>query len=334
MGPAARPPGRAGKTSTAFHPFHTDAQVKALSSAEELAPFLVARLEQINHGSSARGLFADAWQDAYDEAGARRSVATALSGVDLAPSDLCTYLYLHEYHPRLTVPSLEVFREVSEVRLPLADPDFIECVFQDSAWRSGTRIHQELIRRINPAFLRVRNPNTGAPAGAGPLQEFVLDKLNSVLRRLNVYGYRHYHSFDGWMRAAFIDVIDTVLLSPPALDRGLVREFRAPAISRRSGTGLRRSRPCAAGPTVVELSAARFCERATGCPLSVARSAPRAGGTLGICVPLRILPGVHEHVSEGQRGLSQAISECHVLRYFGGYSLMGAIRVARRDTVN
>jgi asparagine synthase (glutamine-hydrolysing) len=231
--------GELAKASTAY-PFHTDAAVHAMSSRNALVPFLLARLESINHGSSARDLFTEPWQQAYDQRAARQSLETALEGVDLEPPDLCAYLYLHEYHPRLTVPSLEIFREVADVRLPLADPDFIECVFQGPpAWRNGTQIHQTLIKRIDPTYLRVRNPNTGAPAGAGPLQEFVLDKLNSVLRRLNVYGYRHYHSFDGWMRQAFLQIVDRVLLTSPALDRGIVQEgsLRRLVDDARRGTG-------------------------------------------------------------------------------------------------
>lgn len=213
------------KASTAY-PFHTDAQIRGMQSAEQLIDYLQARLETINHGSSARGLFTDRWAAAYDETQAKRSLTTALADVRLpSPADYCAYLYLHEYHPRLTVPSLEVFREVVDVRVPLADQDFVASVFRGRPeWRDGTQVHQWLIRRTNPRYLRVRNPNTGAPAGAGPLQEFVLDKLNSVLRRLNVYGYRHYHSFDGWMRAAFLDVVTRVLLSDEARSRGLMHE--------------------------------------------------------------------------------------------------------------
>jgi hypothetical protein len=123
------------------------------------------------------------------------------------------------------VPSLEIFRNVAEVRLPLADEDFVTAVLSGgSKWRDGVEIHQTLIRRTNPKFLKVRNPNTGAPAGAGPLQEAILDKVNSVLRRLNVYGYRHYHSFDGWMRSTFLQMAQQVLLEPRTLARGIVRE--------------------------------------------------------------------------------------------------------------
>src|SRR5205823_3447359 len=107
--------------------------------------------------------------------------------VPLAPPDLCSYVYLKEYHRRVTVPSLEIFRNIAEIRLPLADADFLRTVLQGPArWRDGVAIHQRLIARNDRRYLRVRNPNTGAPAGAGPLQEALLDKLNSVLRRLNV----------------------------------------------------------------------------------------------------------------------------------------------------
>jgi len=230
--------GELAKASTAY-PLHTDAQILAMRSTDELAPHLFNRLESLFHPSSARGLFADSWRDAHDDQAARRSLETSIDGVEASPADLCAYLYLTEYHRRVTVPSLEIFRNVVEVRLPLADPDFVAAVFQGPAeWRNGTEIHRTLIRHNGPEYLRVRNPNTGAPAGAGPMQEFVLDKLNSALRRLNVYGYRHYHAFDGWMRRAFLDVVDQVLLAPASLDRRLFQEaaLRRLVDEARSGT--------------------------------------------------------------------------------------------------
>jgi asparagine synthase (glutamine-hydrolysing) len=216
--------GELAKASTAW-PLHTDAQVFGMAEKNSLVPHLLARLESLNHGRSSSGVFTDQWSEASDEQGARASLEDSIAGVDLSPPDLCTYIYLHEYHRRVTVPSLEIFRNVVEVRLPLADVDFIECVFQaPPAWRNGLEIHQSLIARNNPAYLKVRNPNTGAPAGAGPAQEFILDKVNSLLRRLNVYGYRHYHAFDGWMRGMFLQLAQQVLLSSETLSRGIVRE--------------------------------------------------------------------------------------------------------------
>lgn len=215
--------GELAKAGTAY-PFHTDGAVFEMTETSQLVSHLLARQESLNAGSRSAGLFTEAWSAAEDPSVARATLERA-ADVDLKPADLCSYLYLTEYHRRVTVPSLEIFRNAAEVRLPLADEEFVTFVLGgDARWRNSTEIHQTLVRRINPKFLRIRNPNTGAPAGAGPLQEYVLDKLNSVLRRLNVYGYRHYHAFDGWMRNAFLAFLDDVLLGPQSLDRGILHQ--------------------------------------------------------------------------------------------------------------
>lgn len=216
--------GELAKASTAW-PLHTDARIYAMQSTEEFIPYMLSRLTHVSRGNAAREVFTDSWVDALDEADARRSLERSVDGVGLAPADLCSYLYLKEYHRRVTVPSLEIFRTATEVRLPLADVDFVRAVLQGpSRWRDGVKIHQMLIAANGPKYLKVRNPNTGAPAGAGPLREAIFDKVNTVLRRLNVHGYRHYHSFDGWMRRSLLDLVNDVLLDPQTLDRGVFRE--------------------------------------------------------------------------------------------------------------
>ena len=77
-------------------------------------------------------------------------------------------------------------------------------------WRDNTAIHQKLTGAGIPRLLKVRNSNTGAPANAGPRAEFVFDKLNTLLKRLNVYGYRHYHNFDAWMRSFRVEQEDRI----------------------------------------------------------------------------------------------------------------------------
>ena len=229
--------GELAKASTAW-PLHTDDRTRAMSTTDEFVPYMLDRLTHVSRGDAAREVFTDPWIEALNGASAATSLQQSVAGVPLSPTDLCSYIYLKEYHRRVTVPSLEIFRNVAEVRLPLADVDFLTAVLQGpSRWRDGVAIHQALIQASGPHYLRVRNPNTGAPAGAGPMQEFVLDKLNSVLRRLNVYGYRHYHSFDGWMRRAFLDIVDKVVLNDTTLARGVFREsaVRRLAAEARSG---------------------------------------------------------------------------------------------------
>jgi asparagine synthase (glutamine-hydrolysing) len=224
--------GELAKASTAW-PLHTDARIFGMTSTAEFVPYLFSRLNHVSNGEASHEVLTDRWVESLDGGGARHSLEESFAGVSLAPPDLCSYVYLKEYHRRVTIPSLEIFRTVTEVRLPLADVDFVEAVLQGpAAWRDGTTIHQALIAANNPAYLRVRNPNTGAPAGAGPWQEFVLDKMNSLFRRLNVYGYRHYHSFDGWMRRALLQLADNVLLDADTLARGV---FREPTVRRLVG---------------------------------------------------------------------------------------------------
>jgi asparagine synthase (glutamine-hydrolysing) len=229
--------GELAKASTAW-PLHTDDRTKSMSTTQEFVPYMLSRLTHVSRGDAAREVLTDPWIEALNGSSAASSLQQSVDGVPLPAADLCSYVYLKEYHRRVTVPSLEIFRNVAEVRLPLADVDFLTAVLQGpSRWRDGVAIHQALIKANGPEYLRVRNPNTGAPAGAGPMQEFVLDKLNSVLRRLNVYGYRHYHSFDGWMRRAFLDIVDHVVLHQDTLARGVFREsaVRRLAAEARSG---------------------------------------------------------------------------------------------------
>lgn len=245
--------GELAKASTAW-PLHTDKRIFGISSTEEFIPYLLARTTHVSVGDAAREVLTDPWIDALDGASAQRSLEHTLAGVPLSPPDLCSYLYLKEYHRRVTVPSLEIFRNVAEVRMPLADVGFIRSVLQGPArWRDGLGIHQALIAANGRKYLRVRNPNTGAPAGAGPRLEFVLDKVNTILRRLNVYGYRHYHSFDGWMRRALLNMVDTVVLDPRTLGRGVFRESRVRQLMAEARQGVTRHDDLLQALVLVEL---------------------------------------------------------------------------------
>ena len=216
--------GELAKASTAW-PFHTDDHLRAMRTTDEFVPYMLSRLKHVSRGEAARDILSEEWVESLNGASASASLQACVERVPLRPVDLCSYVYLKEYHRRVTIPSLEIFRNVADVRLPLADTELLSAVLRGRAgWRDGVSIHQALIKANGAQYLRVRNPNTGAPAGAGPIQEAILDKVNTVLRRLNVYGFRHYHSFDGWMRRTLLQLVDRVLLAPETLARGVFRE--------------------------------------------------------------------------------------------------------------
>ena len=77
--------------------------------------------------------------------------------------------------------------------------------------------------------------------------------MNSALRRLNVYGYRHYHSFDGWMRRAFLQIVDQVVLDPATLARGVFRESAVRRMASEARTGVQRYDDLLQALVIVEL---------------------------------------------------------------------------------
>jgi asparagine synthase (glutamine-hydrolysing) len=197
-------------------PLHTDQHVYRLQSAEQVASYLATRSNYITAGLPLSDLFVpDAARVAGD--GSLSAFHELLRGKDLSPPECCSYLYLRELNRRFTVPSLELFRSRVEVRLPFLDAQFLKVLLAaPSEWRDSTEIHQKLTGAGFPALLKIRNSNTGAPANASRAAEFVLDKCNTLLKRLNVRGFRHYHNFDAWMRTMLLQSVELELLSPGA----------------------------------------------------------------------------------------------------------------------
>jgi asparagine synthase (glutamine-hydrolysing) len=214
--------GELAKSNLAW-PLHTDPRVHELATSEDLVQYLLRRTDYISGNIAWRDLFTEGWFNQVKDV-PYLSLTESVKGQSGSPANLCGYLYLNEHHRRFTVASLELFRQAVEVRLPFVDAHFLQLLFRgQQQWRDDTTIHRT-ITSGRAALARVRNSNTGAPVNAGPAAEFVLDKLNGLLRRLNVRGYRHYHNFQTWMREQLLQSVEEVLLDPIALERGMLRE--------------------------------------------------------------------------------------------------------------
>ena len=214
--------GELAKTQLAW-PFHTDKRVHHMSSKDEFIPYILQRANYISHEVSLNKLFTSEWFDLIDGA-PQASLEASITDVDLPPMDLCSYLYVDGLHRRFTGASLELFRSRFEIKLPFADVDFLGVLFRGpSCWRESTAIHKAIIDANHTALLRVRNSNTGAPAGAGALLESIYDKMNSLFKKLNLYGYRHYHNFELWMKQKLIESVEAVLLASDNKSQGMYR---------------------------------------------------------------------------------------------------------------
>ena len=197
-------------------PFQTDRQVHGLQSTDAFIDYLAARANYISPQLPLRRILSPEAAAAAGQ-GAADSFRELLRNTSLCPADCCSYLYLREHHRRFTVPSLDLFRSRVEVRLPFVDEAFLEALLPaPAAWRDSTEIHRRITAAGIVALGRVRDSNTGAPANAGAAATVVLDKVNTVLKRLNVPGYRHYHNFDDWMRRTLLDSVEAELLAAGA----------------------------------------------------------------------------------------------------------------------
>jgi asparagine synthase (glutamine-hydrolysing) len=218
-------------------PLHTDHRVYSLTSVEELVTYLGTRANYVTPDLPlSRILTPEALARAGS--GAREAIGSALAGTRLSPAECCSYLYLRELTRRFTIPSLELFRTQVDVRLPYLDTQYLKVLLAaPSHWRDRTEIHQALTASGLPRLLKVRNSNTGAAADAGPMAEFVLDKCNTVLKRLNVRGFRHYHNFDDWMRRSLLESVEAELLAPNARVQTFVDRRALQEIVRQNRTG-------------------------------------------------------------------------------------------------
>jgi asparagine synthase (glutamine-hydrolysing) len=219
-------------------PLHTDARVHGMQSVDELVPYLAARANYITPTLALSRLLTPEAATAAGP-GSRASFAEVLKGTSLSPADCCSFLYARELNRRSTVPSLELFRTRVEVRLPYLDPAYLRVLLAaPSEWRDATDIHRWLTRSGRPELLRVRNSNSGARVDAGPREEFVMDKFNTLLKRLNVRGYRHYHNFDAWMRRMLLESVEAELLAPAARVQAFVAKSTLADLIRESREGV------------------------------------------------------------------------------------------------
>jgi len=228
--------GELAKTSLAW-PLHTDDRIYRLTDQAAFVDYMTTRANYVTPNLPLTNLFS-AEPAHLGGPGMSASLRDLVEAVPLSPPELCSYLYLREHHRRFTVPSLELFRTAVEVRLPFMDRAFLQVLLSaPPEWHDDTSLHRALGRGRNPALMRVRNSNTGAAADAGRLTEMLLDKVNTILKRLNAPGYRHYHNFERWLRGQLMQTVERHLLTADARINLFVRPETLASVIERTRRG-------------------------------------------------------------------------------------------------
>jgi asparagine synthase (glutamine-hydrolysing) len=186
---------------------------------------LVRYLEPQDGGASAfhSALFADqAIRRSIAEPAGSYAQFIARYSRDLTPAEIMSLMYLH-INEGCSVPAFRnCLRGYTDMAVPYAGDDFLELVLETKiTHRRDSTIHHDLIRHHFPGLMKIANSNNGAPLDASRLRLYVTDKFQSLMRRISLPGFRHYHNVESWIRTKVRESVRQLLMESRTRQRGL-----------------------------------------------------------------------------------------------------------------
>lgn len=203
--------------------FSLDREALALRDESALEAWLFRHLRAFVSTEGSAALFGPA-QDDEMTALARESLRASLAeSRGLEPLlHRIWHLFITQRLRRETALSMAEFGSVVETRLPYLDNELIDLLLAvPPELKIGDTIQTHILRRHQPAFLRVVNSNTGARLGAGPLARFLAKARLKVLSKLGVRGYQPYERLGRWLREDLRPLVSSLLLEERCLERGV-----------------------------------------------------------------------------------------------------------------
>jgi asparagine synthase (glutamine-hydrolysing) len=203
--------------------FSLDARAWDLRGDAELEAWLFSHLRAYLLEGVGEDLFAPPYRGQVD-ALARASLRECLhesAGMD-HPVNRIAQLFLNQRVRRDTSLSMMEFGSVTQTRLPYLDADLVEALFAaPPRLRIGDRIQAHILRRRQPAFMKVVNANTGARMGVGPTWRAFHTFRMKALAKLGFRGYQPYERLGKWLREDLRPLVERLLLSDRSLGRGV-----------------------------------------------------------------------------------------------------------------
>jgi asparagine synthase (glutamine-hydrolysing) len=203
--------------------FSLDRQAWLLGDGAALESWLFGHLRAYMLEGIGESLFAAPYRGQVD-ALARESLRECLresEGIE-HPVNRISHLFVSQLSRRETALSMLEFGSVVETRLPYLDADLVAALFAaPPEMRAGEKIQAHILRRRQPAFLKVANSNTGTRLGAGRLRRAFSTFRMKALAKLGFKGYQPYERMGRWLRDDLRPLLDRLLLSEQCLQRGV-----------------------------------------------------------------------------------------------------------------
>jgi asparagine synthase (glutamine-hydrolysing) len=203
--------------------FSIDAQALALNDEASIEKWLFGHLQTYMLEGTEGRLFAPGVR-AQMEGLARDSLRACLRESDglTPPVHRIWHLFISQRLRRETAASLVKFGSLVETRLPYLDNELVDALLAvPPELKMGETIQAHILRRRNPAFLKVMNVNTGTRMEAGPLRRVFGKVRHKILAKLGVRGYQPYERLGLWLRRELRPLVEELLLSDRCLDRGI-----------------------------------------------------------------------------------------------------------------
>ncbi len=213
--------GEVAKAALAY-PVQFSREVEELSSEESLGEYIWKRASIVATEDDLEKVL-KSHISAQIKGSTRESIIKAVDtkGKRLSPEDMLLFYYLKQWVRRQVVSSLSVFRRFVDISMPYLDTLFLRELFLlPLEERMQGELHRVIVGRYMPELLKIVDSNTGAPMDAGRVRTFVTEKINSLLKKLNLAGFKHYTQFESWQRKNFRESVESVLFAPKTLDRG------------------------------------------------------------------------------------------------------------------
>ena len=203
--------------------FSVDDEFSSVNSDASLKDWLWTHLQSHLTAGVPEPLLKNVDADTFTESG-RRSLDLSLQATDHfdQPLDRLSQLFLDQRTRRETAMSLVKFSSVADPRLPYLDSRFITAVFAtDPVLRIDEDIQSYILRTRRPEFLKPANSNTGAPVGVSAMRRQLSYYRMRILAKLGVKGYQPYERLGLWLKRELRPLVESILLDPRCLDRGL-----------------------------------------------------------------------------------------------------------------
>jgi asparagine synthetase B (glutamine-hydrolysing) len=131
-------------------------------------------------------------------------------------------VFVAERLRRETAPSLHLFRNYVETRVPFLDPELVSVLCEAPVHlKVGDGLQTHILKRHRPAFCGVVNANTGAPMSAPAWRARVSYLRMRILGRFGVPGYQPYERLGLWLARDLRPLVRGLLLSDEFLSRGI-----------------------------------------------------------------------------------------------------------------